>query len=76
MAKLSPPSPQNPKKRTMFFLAHPNHPRAAAWMAQVQNKLAKKAYDEYVRQLKDGGGATLEAITKEMTQKYIGMEEV
>jgi hypothetical protein len=39
MSKLTPPAPQNMKRRLMFFLEHPDYPGAAAAIQQAKRDI-------------------------------------
>lgn len=43
MSKLTPPAPQNMKRRTRFMLEHPKHPKAKAWLDFMALKLGHRA---------------------------------
>jgi len=73
--KLTPPSPQKPRARTLFFLNHPNHPKATAWLAQVQTRLAVQAEEEYSKQLAQGGKKTLKQISSKISKEFLGRED-
>ena len=65
MSKLTPP--QNPTKRARFFLAHPEHPKAAAEIAAFQDKLGRRAFNEW-RQ--SGGTKDLKKITDRLSREF------